>query len=758
MNQSTPKVRKMDNHITPYNQLDPATEARVDALLAQMTLAEKVGQLVQTNPFGPFDRDHYDAQKQAAEANGEPFEYFPKLRHDMEDLLRAGGVGSFLNVTLPKAINYCQRLAVEKSRLGIPIMVGSDVIHGYRTIFPIPLAEASTWNPELLEKASRVAAEEASAVGVDWIFAPMVDVARDPRWGRIAEGAGEDPFLGMAMARARVRGFQTTHLESGRRIAACPKHYVGYGAAEAGRDYNTTDFSERTLRDVYLPPFKAAFDAGAGSVMSSFNEISGVPATANPLILRTILRDEWQWPGVVLSDYEAVKELIPHGLAADLKEATRLSLLAGLDIEMISQGYQDHLAELVMSGDVPLELVDEAVRRVLRLKIAVGLFENPYVDESLAPQLILRPDFRELALNVAHEAMVLLKNDKDLLPLAPQTRLAVIGPLADNRKDMLGCWSLHTHPEDVETVLEGLSVYLPDEAWTYVPACPIREDGPLDIATAVAAAQDADVVLLVLGESADMSGEGHSRTDLGLPGRQQEVVDAVAATGKPIVCVVMSGRPLVIPQLASQADALLCAWHAGIRAGRAVADILFGTVNPSGKLTASWPRSMGQIPIYYGHKNTGRPASEAGTKQFAESFKSVYIDAPNSPLFPFGYGLSYTRFAYSDLHIVQPALGLDDTLMVTATVTNAGDRAGAEVVQLYVRDLVGSVTRPVRELKGFQKITLQPGEKRTVSFAVPVRELGFTGRDMRYVVEPGDFKVWIGPDSASGLEGSFTIK
>jgi beta-glucosidase len=748
----------MEINTNNYNQLDPATEARVKALLSEMTLPEKVGQLVQTNPFGPFDRDHYEVQKQAAEQAGRPFQYIPQLRHDMEDLLRAGGIGSFLNVTLTKAINHCQRIAVEESRLGIPLLVGSDVIHGYRTIFPIPLAEASTWNPNLLEKASRVAAEEASAVGVDWIFAPMVDVARDPRWGRIAEGAGEDPFLGMAMAQVRVRGFQAMDLTSGRRIAACPKHYVGYGAAEAGRDYNSTDFSERTLRDVYLPPFKAAFDAGAGSVMSAFNEIGGVPATANPLILRTILRDEWQWPGVVLSDYEAVKELIPHGVAADMKEAARLSLLAGLDIEMISSGYTNHLAELVEAGEVPLELVDEAVRRVLRLKFRLGLFENPYTDESLAETLILRPDFRDLALEVAQECMVLLKNEDDILPLSPQTRLAVIGPLADNRKDMLGCWSLHTHPEDVETVLEGLSVYLPDEAWTYVTACPIREDGLTDIPAAVAAAQEADVVLLVVGESADMSGEGHSRTELGLPGRQQELVDAVAATGKPMVCVLMSGRPLVILKLTGQVNALLCAWHAGIRAGRAVADILFGAVNPSGKLTASWPRNEGQIPVYYAHKNTGRPASEAGTKQFAESFKSVYIDAPNSPLFPFGFGLSYTRFVYFDLHVALPELGLEDTLVVSATVTNAGKRAGAEVVQLYVRDLVGSVTRPVRELKGFQKISLQPGEQRTICFEVPVCELGFTGLDMRYVVEPGDFKLWLGPDSTSGLEGKFTIK
>lgn len=748
----------MENNFATYNDLDPATEARVETLLAQMTLPEKVGQLVQISPYAPFDQEDYFAKKQAAEEAGEPFDYPVKLRQDMDDLLRTGRAGSFLNIMIPHLINHCQRVAVEESRLGIPLLVGGDVIHGFRTIFPIPLAEASTWNPTLLEQASRVAAEEASASGVDWIFAPMIDVARDPRWGRIAEGAGEDPFLGMAMARARVRGFQATDLTSGRRIAACPKHYVGYGAAEAGRDYNSTDFSERTLRDIYLPPFKAAFAAGAGTVMSAFNEISGIPATANPLLLRTILRDEWDWPGVVLSDYESVRELIPHGFAADLKEAARLSILAGLDIEMISTGYADYLADMVTAGEVPLALVDEAVRRVLRLKFRLGLFENPYTDESLAESLILRPDFRDLALQVAQESMVLLKNEGNILPLSPTTRLAVIGPLADNRHDMFGCWSLNVHPEDVETVLEGLSVYLPADGWSHVAGCSIQEHEPMEIAAAMAAAQAADVILLVIGEGADMSGEGHSRTDLGLPGRQQELVDALAGVGKPIVCVLMSGRPLVIPRLAGQVNALLAAWHGGIRAGRAVADILFGTANPSGKLTASWPRSKGQIPVYYAHKNTGRPASEAGTKQFAEAFKSVYLDQPNSPLFPFGFGLSYTQFAYTDLHLAQPVLEMGETLVVTATITNTGDRPGAEVVQLYVRDLVGSVTRPVKELKGFQKIHLQPGEQRTVRFELPSSQLGFTGQDMRYIVEPGEFKLWLGPDSAGGLEGDFTIK
>ncbi|HEX8683819.1 MAG TPA: beta-glucosidase BglX [Ardenticatenaceae bacterium] len=754
----------MEENVGQYNYLDPDTEARVEVLLARMTLDEKVGQLFQTNPFAPWDSEDYEAKKHEAEEAGEPFVYTPKLRDDMDELLRAGRIGSFLNVTIPHVINHCQRIAVEESRLGIPLLVGADVIHGYRTIFPIPLAEASTWNPALLERASRVAAEEASAAGIDWIFAPMVDVARDPRWGRIAEGAGEDPFLGMAMARARVRGFQATNLTSGRKIAACPKHYVAYGAAEGGRDYNTVDLSERTLRDVYLPPFKAAFDAGAGTVMSSFNEISGVPATANPFVLHAILRDEWGWPGVVLSDYESVRELIPHGLAADLKEAGRLSMLAGLDIEMISTAYTDHLAALVAAGEVPLALVDEAARRVLRLKFRLGLFENPYTDESLAETLILRPDFRELALQVAQESMVLLKNEESILPLSPQSRLAVIGPLAGNRHDLIGCWSLHTHPEDVESVLDGLSAYLPDDAWTHVPGCPIREDRPgegeieTDIDAAVAAAKQADVVLLVVGESADLSGEGHSRTNLGLPGRQQELADAIAATGKPIICVLMSGRPLVIPRLHGQVRALLAAWHGGIRAGRAVADILFGAVNPSGKLTASWPRAEGQIPVYYAHKNTGRPATEAGTKQFAESFKSVYIDEPNSPLFPFGFGLSYTQFAYANLQIAQPTLDVNDSLSASVEVTNRGGQAGAEVVQLYVRDLVGSVTRPVKELKGFQKIRLAPGEQRTVRFEIPVSELGFTGSDMRYTVEPGDFKVWIGPNSTEGLEGAFSIE
>ncbi|HEX6609019.1 MAG TPA: glycoside hydrolase family 3 N-terminal domain-containing protein, partial [Chloroflexia bacterium] len=615
----------MEEPVARYDQIDPTVEARVDDLLGRMTLAEKVGQLVQITPFAPFDVAKMEEQARLAEAEGRPFVFEPEVRADLEELIRAGRVGSIFGTADVALINRCRRAAVEGSRLGIPLIVGNDVIHGLRTVFPIPLAEASTWDPPLLEQAARIAAEEASATGTDWIFAPMVDVARDPRWGRIAEGAGEDPYLGGVMAQARVRGFQSAGLASGQRIAACPKHYVAYGGAEAGRDYNTVDISERTLRDVYLPPFKAAFDAGAGTVMSSFNEIGGVPATCNAFILTSVLRDEWQWAGMVVSDYEAVRELLAHGVAADLQDAARRSILAGLDMDMVSNAYADHLAALVEAGAVPQAAVDEAVRRVLRMKIRLGLFEHPYTGEEIAGKVILRDDFREVALRVAQESMVLLKNEDGLLPLAPDAgRVAVIGALADNRRELLGCWAFHGQPEDVETVLEGLSVYLEgDRAPVYVPGYEVPakpgEEAAVDIPAAVAAAREADVVVLVAGESADMSGEAHSRAHLGLPGRQQELLDALAATGKPLVVVLMSGRPLVIPRVAEQATALLAAWHGGIRAGQAIADILFGAANPSGKLTASWPRTEGQIPVYYAHKNTGRPVSGSGTTQFEEA-------------------------------------------------------------------------------------------------------------------------------------------
>jgi beta-glucosidase len=510
---------------------------------------------------------------------------------------------------------------------------------------------------------------------------------------------------------------------------------------------------------VYLPPFKAAFDAGAGSTMSAFNDIGGVPASANPFTLRTILRDEWQWPGVVISDYNAIGELVNHGVAADLKDAARLAILAGVDIDMESNAYENHLAELVEEGTIAIELVDQAVRRVLRLKFGLGLFDHPFTDEMLAEQIIMRADFRDLALEVAQESMVLLKNKADLLPLKPgHDRIALIGPLSNNRNDLLGTWAGFGQANDVETVLEGIRTYLPDTAVTCVEGCTLDGAETADFSQAVAAARAADVIVLALGEGANMSGEARSRAHLGLPGRQQELVDALAAIGKPIIGVLMCGRPLVIPRLVEQVDALLVAWHGGIRTGQAVADILFGAYNPSGKLAVSWPRAEGQIPVYYAHKNTGRPAEGRGTTQFDEPFRSNYMDEPNTPAFHFGYGLSYTRFEYADLKVETPSTTLDGTLIVSAVIKNAGERAGTEIVQLYIRDVVASVTRPVKELKGFTRLTLQPGEEQHVRFEVPVRDLGFVGPEMRYIVEPGRFKVWIGPDSERGLEGKFEVQ
>jgi beta-glucosidase len=690
-----------------------STTGPVEDLLGQMTVTEKVGQLNVLQP---------------------------SRIPDLEDRIRAGRVGAIFGIADPAEIDELQQVARRETRLGIPLLVGNDVIHGYRTVFPIPLAEACTWDPALVGQAAHVAAREAAAHGTDWIFAPMVDVCREPRWGRIAEGAGEDPYLGSAMAEARVHGFQSVG-----GIAACPKHFVAYGAVEAGRDYNSVDISERALRDLYLPPFKAAFEAGAETVMSSFNDIAGVPATVNHFTLRSILRDEWGWPGVVVSDYTAINELIEHGVAADLKDAARLSLLAGVDMDMQSDAYDRHLAALVREGAVPLASVDEAVRRVLRLKFHLGLFQRDRIDVGAAKRALLGDEARELALRVAHESLVLLKNDREVLPLSPSARVAVVGELADSRNDMLGCWAHIGHAEDVETIVEGLSARIGSQL-AYVRS---------DVEAAVAAARASDVTVAVVGETADLTGEAHCRAHLGLPGRQQELVDALSATGKPVIVVLVTGRPLAIPRVADQVAGMLLAWHPGIRAGRAVADVLFGDVSPSGRLAITFPRTEGQIPIYYAHKNTGRPAEGQGTLQFDVPFRSTYLDEPNTPLFLFGFGLTYTRFSYSDLVVESP---VTDRLVARATVRNDGERAGTEVVQLYVHDLVASVTRPVRELKAFERVTLEPGESRTVQFEVPSSRLGFTGLDMRHCVEPGEFKLWIGPDSTTGLDATFRLE
>ena len=720
-----------------FNKPSPEIDVRVEALLAQMTLEEKVGQLFQANL---------------------------RWRDDLDDWIRQGHVGSLLSLNGAEQINRFQRLAVEESRLGIPLIIGFDVIHGFRTIFPIPVAEACTWDPGLAEQAARVAAVEACVEGIDWIFAPMVDIARDPRWGRIAEGAGEDVFLGSAMAQARVRGFQSANLPGGRRIVACPKHYAAYGAAEAGKDYNTVDVSERALRDTYLPPFKAAFDAGAATVMSAFNEISGVPASANAFLLKTILRETWNWDGVVLSDFDALGELLHHGFAADHREAALRGFLAGVDMDMMGNAYPFHLANLVREGLVEEVQIDGAVRRVLRLKFALGLFEQPYTDPALAAQVQLTEEHRALALEVAQKSMVLLKNEGNLLPLGADLKtIALIGPLADDHHNPLGCWYGRGRDADVESVLDGLRAVLPEGvALLHVPGCAIEGDAAAhagaDFDAAVSAALAADVAVLVLGEAEMQSGEAHSRAHLGLPGRQQELLEAVAATGKPVVVVLMAGRPLVIPWMVEHVPAILMAWHGGIRSGQAIADILFGAVNPSGRLVVSFPRSEGQIPVYYGRKSTGRPADSEGVIQFDRRHRSVYLDEASTPQFPFGYGLSYTTFSYSDLQVETPEVTLDGAVVVSAEVANTGACAGVETVQCYVRDLVGNVTRPVKELKGFQQLTLASGERRRVRFEIPVQSLGFHNLEMRYVVEPGDFRVWIGPNAAEGLQGEFVVK
>lgn len=680
-----------------------------------MTLAEKVGQLVQVQARGGG-------------------------LADLDARIRAGRVGSIFGTVDVAVIERYRRVARDETRLGIPLLVGNDVIHGYRTVFPIPLAEACTWDLGLIERTARVAAQEARANGTDWIFAPMVDICRDARWGRIAEGAGEDPHLGGAIAAARVRGFQSVD-----GIAACPKHYVAYGAAEAGRDYNSVEISERTLRDVYLPPFKAAFDAGALTVMSAFNDIAGVPATANTFTLTTILRDEWHWQGAVVSDYTAINELIQHGIAANLKESARLSILAGIDVDMMSDAYDQHLANLVETGEVPLAVVEDAVRRMLALKWRLGLFASSSLDVATAERALLTQDARALALQAAQESIVLLKNDGGLLPLDRAANVSVVGPLADSGKDMLGCWSHIGRSEDVETILEGLANTL-DRRPRYV------SDDP---SAAVAVARDSDVTIAVLGETADLSGEAHSRAHLGLPGAQQSLVDAVAKTGTALVVVLVTGRPLAIPRVVEAARAMLVAWHPGIRAGQAIANILFGEASPSGRLVVSFPRAEGQLPVYYGHKNTGRPPEGEGALQFDVPFRSTYLDERNAPLFPFGFGLTYTEFTYTDLSIEQP---VGDSAAASVTITNTGTRTGTEVVQLYVRDVVASVTRPVRELKAFQRVSLQPGEARRVYFNVSLHTLGFTGLDLRYRVESGEFKVWIGPDSSRGLEGVLRVE
>ncbi|MEK6280999.1 MAG: glycoside hydrolase family 3 N-terminal domain-containing protein [Acidobacteriota bacterium] len=704
-------------------------ESQINALLARMTLEEKLGQLQQLD----------------GEANG-------NFRPEHLELVRRGLLGSTLNVRGVQRTNELQRVAVEQSRLKIPLIFGFDVIHGYRTVFPIPLGEASSWDPAGVERAASIAAAESRAAGVHWTFAPMVDIARDPRWGRIAEGSGEDPYLGSVMARSRVQGFQGTDYSANNRIVACAKHWVAYGAAEGGRDYNTTDVSERNLREVYFPPFKAAVDAGVGTFMSAFNDLNGVPTSANPFTLTQVLRGEWKFDGFVVSDYTSVEELINHGVAANGSDAAREALSAGVDMEMVSRLYGKHAPQLIKERKLTQRNVDEAVRRVLRVKFRLGLFERPYADEDLERRVIYNSAYIAAARELAARSMVLLKNDKQVLPLDKNLKsIALIGPLSDSQKDMIGSWTGDGRAEDAVTLLQGLKAKLPQTTINYAKGCDIPCAETVGFEEAVNAAKKSEVVIMAVGESAEMSGEAASRNSLDLPGRQLELVKAVHATGKPVVIVLMNGRPLTINWVAENSPAILETWFAGSQAGNAIADVLFGDVNPSGKLPVTFPRAVGQIPIYYNHMNTGRPP-DAKNK-----YTSKYLDVPWTPLFPFGFGLSYTQFKITNLNLSAERIAANGQLTVTVDIDNVGQRAGDEIVQLYIRDVAASMTRPVKELKGFQRVTLQPGQRTQVRFQLTREHLGFYNRQMNFVVEPGEFKVMVGSNSEELNEKSFQV-
>ncbi len=706
-------------------------ERRVNALLARMTLAEKLGQLQQLD----------------GEGNG-------NFRPEHLELVRKGLLGSTLGVRNGGQPNKLQRVAMEESRLKIPLLFGFDTIHGYRTIFPIPLAEAASWDPSLAERSSSIAAKESYAAGLRWTFAPMVDIARDPRWGRITEGAGEDPFLGAAFARARVRGFQGDDYSQPGKVLACAKHWVGYGAAEGGRDYNTTEMSEQTLRSIYFPPFKAAIDAGVGTFMSAFNALNGVPTSANHFTLTKVLRDEWKFDGFVVSDYTSVKELINHGYAANDKEAAWLALNAGVDMEMVSRLFNQHGAALLNEKKWTQATIDEAVRRVLRIKFRLGLFERPYVDESLEKTAHLTAESRTVAREIAGKSMVLLKNDRETLPLAKTVgSIAVIGPLADDNRSPLGWWSGDGKDEDTVTPLTGIRAKVSSQTKvTYAKGCDITGDSDAGFVEAVAAARSSDVAVVFVGESKDMAGEAASRVTLDLPGRQMDLVKEVARAGKPTIVVLINGRPPAIGWIVDNVPAILEAWMAGTESGNAIADILFGDVNPGGKLPVTFPRVTGQVPIYYNHLNTGRPP-EANNRYTAK-----YFDAPWTPQFPFGFGLSYTQFKISNVAVSATQIRPDGTIRVTADVENTGKRAGDEVVQLYIRDVTATITRPVKELKGFQRVTLQPGAKRSLEFVLGPEHLGFYNRDMKFVVEPGEFRVMVGSNSQDVIEKTFEVR
>ena len=725
-------------------------ESRIDSVLKLMTLDEKIGQLNQYNGFweitGPTPKEGQAAKKY--------------------NDLKKGLVGSMLNVKGVKDVKALQKIAVEETRLGIPLLFGFDVIHGYKTISPIPLAEAASWDLDEIKKSAAIAAEEAASVGLNWTFAPMVDIARDARWGRVMEGSGEDPYLGSQIAVARIKGFQGEDLKAKNTILACAKHFAGYAFAESGRDYNTVDIGESTLQNIVFPPFKAAVDAGVRTFMNSFNELNGIPATGNAFLQRKILKGDWGFDGFVVSDWGSINEMIKHGYAKDSKQATQIAINAGSDMDMESSAYVRHLATLVKEGKVNESLIEDAARRILRVKFELGLFDNPYLycDENYEKETIGKKAFQEGVLEMAKKSIVLLKNEKQLLPLQKSgQKIALIGALANDKTSPLGSWRIAADDETAVSVLEGMNQYK-DNQLTYVKGANVAEGrtqfvwetkinttDKSDFATAIEAAKQADVVVMVLGEHGLQSGEGRSRTDIGLPGVQQELLEAVYKVNPNIVLVLNNGRPLAIPWADAHIPAIVEAWQLGTESGNAIAQVLYGDYNPSGKLPMTFPRNVGQVPIYYNYKNTGRPVMN----EPESVFWSHYIDQKNTPLYAFGHGLSYTQFEYSDIQMDKNSFANDEEITVTVEVKNTGKYTGKEVVQMYIRDLFASVTRPVKELKGFEMIELKPNESKKVSFRINKKTIEFFTAQSKWEGEAGDFKIFVGGSSDKTKEADF---
>ena len=728
----------------------------ISALMKKMTLDEKIGQLNLVTPGGAVTGS--------------------VVSKDVDTKIRNGQVGGLFGITGPDKIRRAQEIAVKNSRLHIPLIFGLDVIHGHRTIFPIPLGLSASWDTSLIKRSARIAANEATADGLSWVYSPMVDIARDPRWGRIAEGSGEDAFLGSQIAKAMVEGYQENDLSKDSTVMACVKHYALYGAAEAGRDYNTVDMSKVRMYNEYLPPYKAAVDAGVGSVMTSFNTVDGIPASANRFLLTDVLRKQWGFRGLVVSDYTSISEMSNHGLG-NLQTVSAKSLNAGMDMDMVSEGFLTTLKKSLQEGKVSLQKIDEACRKVLEAKYKLGLFDDPYryCNDEKAKSELMSDSNLQAAREIAERCFVLLKNENQVLPLKKSGTIALIGPLADNKRNMLGTWSVSGDPEKSVTIMQGIkNVAGNDVKILYAKGANISDDTMLikrvnvfgteiDVDSkspdemlneAVETANRADVVVAVLGEAADMTGESSSMSHIGLQPGQQNLLKALVKTGKPVVLVLMNGRPMTLTWEDEHVPAILDTWFGGTEAGNAVADVLFGEYNPSGKITATFPRNVGQIPIYYNHLNTGRPYHPGDSPKF----KSDYLDVLNSPLYPFGFGLSYTTFSYSNISLDNSILQSGGKITASVSVTNTGTRKGKETVQMYIRQMVGSIARPVKELKGFKQITLEPGETQKVSFNISVEDLKFYNNDLKYVAEPGDFKLFIGTNSADVKEADFKLK